>query len=298
MENNYYRESKTNNFSNKYKYKQIKNKLDNLKKKFIFLMIFTLFLALIIIIQFVYKFLDKNIFNKKVFQENFAEIQKMFLEQREYNISRTKNYNNNVNINLIQFFLTKEKERPYLEIINKKRTFEKRLPLTRKINCKPHFTPIELGAFLSFLTKDTVYFETGSGCSSIIAKYYAKKSYAVEGCKQWYEKGVKNGLKDNLIFRDLKPDDPTWSYPGKASTIEDWKNYFQAYNKSYNADVILIDGRFKVATAMDIFDKIREDTIVFIHEYPHRPSYFILENYYQFVFQWDQLVAFVKRKDV
>ena len=104
MENKYYRESKTNNFSNKYKYKQIKNKLDNLKKKFIFLMIFTLFLVLIIIIQFVYKFLDKNIFNKKVFQENFAEIQKMFLEQREYNISRTKNYNNNVNINLIQFF--------------------------------------------------------------------------------------------------------------------------------------------------------------------------------------------------
>ena len=83
---------------------------------------------------------------------------------------------------------------------------------------------------------------------SIIAKYQAKKSYAVEGCKQWYEKGVKNGLKDNLIFRDLKPDNPTWSYPGNASTIKDWKNYFQAYDKSYNADVILIDGRFKVAT--------------------------------------------------
>ena len=30
--------------------------------------------------------------------------------------------------------------------------FEKRLPLTSEIGCKPHFTENELGAFLSFLT--------------------------------------------------------------------------------------------------------------------------------------------------
>ena len=151
-------------------------------------------------------------------------------------------------------------------------------------------------AFLSFLTKDTVYFETGSGCSSLIAKYYTKKSYAVEGCKKWYEEGVKNGLKNNLIFRDLKVDNPIWSYPGNKSNIDDWKKYFQAYDKRYNADVILIDGRFKIATAMDLFDKIRDDTIVFIHEYPDRPSYFILENYYQYVYHWGTLMAFVKKK--
>ena len=198
----------------------------------------------------------------------------------------------------IRQILSYEQKRPYLEMINKKRTFESRLPLTSEISCKPHLTEYELGAFLSFLTKDTVYFETGSGCSSIIAKKYSKKSYAVEGCKTWYDKGVENGLKDNLIFKDLKPDDPNWSYPGRSSTLDDWKNYFQAYDKSYNADIILIDGRFKIATAMDIFDKIREDTIVFIHEYPHRPSYFILENYYQFIYIWDRLAAFVKKKDV
>ena len=136
-------------------------------------------------------------------------------------------------------YLNKERERPYLKEINKKRTFEKRYPLTKEIKCKPHFTPNELVAFLSFLTKDTIYFETGSGCSSVIAKYYAKKSYAVEGCKKWYEKGIKNGLKENLIFKDLKPDNPKWSYPGKKSTLEDWKSYFQSYDRSYNADVIL-----------------------------------------------------------
>ena len=212
-----------------------------------------------------------------------------------------KVYNNYVYINPsknLQKQFLKEMERPYFKEINLKRTFEKRLPFKKKINCKPHFSTKELFAFLSFLTNETIYFETGSGCSSFIAKQYSKKSYAVEGCKYWYEQGIKNGLKDNLIFHDLKPDNPTWSYPGKKSTIKDWKKYFQSYKKKYNADIILIDGRFKIATALDIFDKIRNDTLVFIHEYQDRPSYFIIENYYQYVYHWDTLVAFIKKKDI
>ena len=153
----------------------------------------------------------------------------------------------------------------------------------------------KLIAFLSFLTKDTIFFETGSGCSSVMAKLYAKKSYAIEGCKEFYEKHIKYGLKDNLIFKDLKPDKPTWSYPGVNSNLKDWKNYFQSYRKEYNADVIFIDGRFKIATAMDIFNKIRDDTIVLIHEYKYRPSYFILEEYYNYVYHWNTLYAFIKK---
>ena len=201
-------------------------------------------------------------------------------------------------LNQIKTIFINERKRPYLREINKKRTFENRFPLSKDINCKPHFTEIELIAFLSFLTKNTTYFETGSGCSSLIAKYYTKKSYAVEGCKEWYEQGIKNGLKDNLIFHDLKPDNASWSFPGKNSNINDWKKYFQAYDKSYNADIILIDGRFKVATAMDIFDKINDDTIILIHEYWERPPYFILENYYDYVYHWGGLIAFVKKKNI
>ena len=49
---------------------------------------------------------------------------------------------------------------------------------------------------------------------------------------------------------------------------------------------------------MDIFDKIKNDTIVLLHEYQDRPMYFILENYYQYIYHWDRLTAFIKRKDV
>ena len=177
-------------------------------------------------------------------------------------------------------------------------TFEQRLPLPKKIKCKPHLTDIELIAFLALLTKKTIFFETGSGCSSIIAKYFAKKTYAVEGCKYFYEYGIINDLKKNLLFKDLKPDNPAWSYPGKNSTINDYINYFTSYKKEYNADVILIDGRFKIATAMDIFNKIRNDTIVLLHEYNLRPQYYIIEKYYKYIYHWGSLFAFIKNTEI
>ena len=199
----------------------------------------------------------------------------------------------------IKQLLKNEEKMPHLKDLNKKRNFDVNLPLPREITCIPHFfSADELMAFMSFLTKDTIFFETGSGCSSIIAKYFAKKTYSIEGCKNWYNKGIKNGLSNRLIFKDLKPDNPRWSYPGKKSTLEDWKNYFQSYKKEYNADVIFIDGRFKTATAMDIFNKINNDTVVLIHEYNSRPIYYILEEYYDYKYHWNTLYALMKKRDI
>ena len=153
-------------------------------------------------------------------------------------------------------------------------------------------------AFTSFLTKDTVFFEFGSGCTSIIAKYYAKKVYSIEGNKKWYELGIKNGLKENIILKDIKPEGngKLWSTPGKDSNLEDWKEYFQAYKKEYNADVILIDGRFRVACAFDIFNKIKDDTIILMHEY-YRAPYFIIEKYHLPMDNFLLFFLFVQKKN-
>jgi len=190
----------------------------------------------------------------------------------------------------------------HLSEINKKRTFEKRYPFPKEINCYEHLKEgglRDIMAFASFLTKNITFFEFGSGCSSIIAKYYANKSYAVEGNKIWYEKGIKNGLKDNIIFKDIKPDGSgdLWSTPGKDSNIKDWKRYFQAYKEEYKADIIFIDGRFRVACAFDIFNKIKEDTLILIHEY-FRPQYLIIEKYYDYIYHWDTLYLFKKKLNI
>jgi hypothetical protein len=269
---------------------QFKN---NKKKKILFnlLLFISIFLNLILTVNLIIKKRRmKRILKEKILKKNNSKA-----EPTKIKMIMTRNKNSLLRL---QKKLNYEAEMPHLNKIIKKRTFEERLPLSKKIKCKSHFKPEELIAFLSLLTKDTIFFETGSGCSSVIAKYYAKKTYAVEGCKKYYEIGIKKGLKDVLLFNDLKPDKTTWSFPGKKSNINDWKKYFQSYKKEYNADVILIDGRFKVATAMDIFDKIRDDTIILIHEYFKRPSYFVIENYYDYLYHWGTLYCFVKKKNI
>ncbi len=85
--------------------------------------------------------------------------------------------------------------------------------------------------------------------------------------------------------------------PGNDTTVEDWKKYIQAYKREYNADIILIDGRIRVACALDIFSKIRKNTLVLIHDYD-REYYHIIENYYIKVKSWDTLSAFFKNPNI
>ena len=49
---------------------------------------------------------------------------------------------------------------------------------------------------------------------------------------------------------------------------------------------------------MDMFGKIKDDTIILIHEFQERSIYYILENYYQYIYHWDRLAAFKKKKDI
>ena len=139
-------------------------------------------------------------------------------------------------INQCQSQLEKDLNNTNLSEINNKRTFEKRYPLPKEIQCKEHVRDgglLDMMVFLSYLTKNTTFFEFASGCSTVIAKYFTKKAYAVEGNIKWYNIGVENGLKDVLLFKDLKCDGtgPLLSYLGKKSNLNDWKNFFKLIKK-------------------------------------------------------------------
>ena len=179
MKNKYFDESKAfNDSANNYQYREIKTELKNLKKKYFILTIIFILLILINLIFIIFNIFhksssDKNLIqtiNKenniietpKVNNESNNELNQIIPDQKITINKILRNVNNNDYLNSVRFILSKEKERPYLEIINKKRTFENKLPLSSEITCTPHLTDYELGAVLSFLNKDTVYFETGS----------------------------------------------------------------------------------------------------------------------------------------
>ena len=153
----------------------------------------------------------------------------------------------------------------------------------------------ELKAFLSFMKPNLTYFEFGSGGSTNVASYYKLKVYSVESDVLWHNKLKKNKINATYITIDLKT--KFWGFPGKDTTVKDWKRYFQAYKSKYKADIIFIDGRFRVICGLDIFPKIRNDTLVLVHDY-NRNIYHILEKYYIKVRKWGNLCAFFKNPNI
>lgn len=169
-------------------------------------------------------------------------------------------------------------------------------PLPKEIFFKPLMTSKEIKAFLFFMKPGNIYFEFGAGGSTNIASYYKLKTYSVESDVRWHQKLKDKNIKAHYITIDLKS--YHIGYPGKEITIKDWKKYIQSYKKEYNADIILIDGRFRVACGLDIFSKIKNDCIVLIHDYTDRYDYHILEKFYLKIEEWDTLTAFIKRPNI
>ena len=172
-------------------------------------------------------------------------------------------------------------------------------PLPNKIKFKPYSMPTEeLIAFLSFMKPNLTYFEFGSGGSTNVASYYKLNVYSVESDKLWHNKLKESNINATYLTIDLKTEVNGWGFPGKNTSVEDWKKYFQAYQSKYNADIIFIDGRFRVICGLDIFQKIRNDTLVLIHDYNNRKIYHILEKYYIKVGMWGSLYAFFKNPNI
>ena len=232
-----------------------------LKKIFIFLNMLLIF----IILYFHKKIIPKSVYEKFYILQNYLR-----------KFSRNKDY--------------------YDLLINKYRRSSVVWPLPKEIKFYPNMTSIEIIEFSFFMKKDNIYFEFGSGGSTNIASYYKLKVYSVESDAKWHNKLKKNGIIANYITVDLKSN--FFGFPGNGTSLKDWKLYIQAYKKEYNADIILIDGRFRVACALDIFSKIRNDTLVILHDYNSRKEYHIIEDYYLKIKECVNLAVFIKRKNI
>ena len=89
---------------------------------------------------------------------------------------KKENYNYNSPNNFKEILLEYEMHMPHLKELNKKRTFNNKLPLPNTIKCKPHFFSLEeLLAFMSFLTKDMVIF-----IFFLIYNIYVRRDYIID----------------------------------------------------------------------------------------------------------------------
>lgn len=155
------------------------------------------------------------------------------------------------------------------------------------------FSPREQAALKEYLRAATIYNEFGAGWTTVQAAAMPNitRICSVESNTGWLNKvllepGIRSGIVSRKIMffqADFHGMHNIWGAPVGIGAITSWPEY---YWKSWSvlsrdADLVLVDGRFRVACALltALFLKNRDATVL-IHDYSSdRQEYYIVEKY-------------------
>jgi hypothetical protein len=135
--------------------------------------------------------------------------------------------------------------------------------------------------FKKYLEKSRVYGEYGVGVSTVFASRYKNKhTIAVDSDKNWIL-NIKNNSCDSknleishIDLGKLK----TWGTPQGYEYRHNFKKYLNAiWEKSFKPDLVLVDGRFRVACFLTSLLNADEGSIIIFDDYTLRPEYHIVE---------------------
>ena len=171
---------------------------------------------------------------------------------------------------------------------------------------EPHFNPNDIHLFYDILNNSTHYFEYGSGGSTIQAanQYNIKTIHSVESDPDWHSnicKTIQKKKPITLMYRHLNTTPNTWGYPGEGCLIEHAKEYSKAIcslseTEAKRLDMILIDGRFRVACCLHCFDMISDKCQIVFDDFLNRPHYHDVLEFYDIVRNTDDNVMVVLKK--
>jgi hypothetical protein len=177
---------------------------------------------------------------------------------------------------------------------------------------EPHFEKIDKLMYYDYLKNANSYFEFGSGGSTFKAMQNknVKKVYSVESDVNWFNKvnsdcnKINKNNKFNFTLVDLKCVPNNWGKPGVNSEKSDWVKYSSSLcnlNKEdiSNINLILIDGRFRVACCLKCFDVINDDCLIIFDDFLNRPQYFIVLQFFDIINKTkDKRMVILKKKKV
>lgn len=171
----------------------------------------------------------------------------------------------------------------------------------------PRMTNEEIKLLAKYLSMCTNYLEFGCGGSTYMASRFVniKNIYSIEASLEWSEKiknnfYIKRRLDNNKIiidYVDINGNDKNWSVPKNKAKIDNWKDYYNPWSKIlFKPDIILVDGRFRVACVLHALKHISDSCHILIHDYKERHQYHIIENFLDIVERSNTLYIFKKKK--
>lgn len=149
-----------------------------------------------------------------------------------------------------------------------------------------------LPLFMKYLQKCSNYFEIGTGASTYAASKIdgIQNIYSVESDKNWIQKIAENIQdKDKVIFLfNEMGTNGNWGYPGKHATNQQKINYSDQIHaltdeQFKTIDLILIDGRFRVACCLKCFNKMNDECIIAFDDFTIRKYYHIVLDFFNII---------------
>jgi hypothetical protein len=166
------------------------------------------------------------------------------------------------------------------------------------MNIKPHFAKNDLIMFRRYLNNASNYLEFGSGGSTIevLKNNNIRSIYTIENDITWFNKLtniIKNNNLDNdkdfeFIYIPMKVKKNFWGHPIKEVSQTVHRSYTDIlYNiepsNLYKLDLILIDGRYRVACLLKLYNLISEDCVILFDDFINRKYYNIVLDYYNII---------------
>ena len=142
----------------------------------------------------------------------------------------------------------------------------------------------EIKAIEGYLKPTDLFFEWGSGGSTIKFGKMVSKYVSVEHDYNWYMK-MNNELRNrglaHKVFLFHVPSNHPRTFPTKYEEFENYINF--KYDDKTKFDKILVDGRGRQFCAESALSFIKEDGLLFVHDYFERNRYLSIEDNYDLI---------------
>ncbi|WP_237356525.1 hypothetical protein [Xanthobacter sp. YC-JY1] len=161
-------------------------------------------------------------------------------------------------------------------------------------------TPAEISEIANYLKDCDHYLEFGAGGTTPLACHSgAQRITSIETdlnfCTDIIKKySLRKFIDTGRLHLRHAFVGPTgkWGFPLNRPTDRQIENYISWPTKESSADLILIDGRFRVSVAADAAISCRDDATIMIHDYFDRPQYSVVEEFLQLDRRIDSLAIF------
>lgn len=176
---------------------------------------------------------------------------------------------------------------------------------------EPHLTHVDKAMMVQYLHASTCLLEFGAGGSTFYAAAECpslRRIISIESDPEWHARVVEavrpyQDEKDIVVlYRTLHCKPQTWGWPSEDCPEADIRAYCYPHDlyALQDVDIVLIDGRFRVACALFCFLALRSDVVVMLDDFWGRAeTYALVLDYFSIVdTRNDRMVVLRKRTDV